>query len=123
MAVNATTKQYYELKADILQAAGHPIRLAIIDFLSTGEQCVCDIAAHVGSERSNVSRHLSVLLKVGILQCRKEGLKVIYNLRATCFLGFLECVSQVLREKAEDNAAILEQIDKEQSLNQTNDSD
>ena len=117
--MNNTTKQYYELKAEILQAAGHPIRLAIIDFLAGGEQCVCDIARHVEAERSNVSRHLSVLLKVGILQCRKEGLKVIYRLRATCFPGFLECVSQVLREKVEDNAAVLEQIEREKALSQT----
>jgi DNA-binding transcriptional ArsR family regulator len=33
---------------------------AILDYLRAAEQCVCDIAVAVGSERSNVSRHLSV---------------------------------------------------------------
>ena len=55
----------YELQAEVIQAAGHPIRLAILEFLQDGERCVCDIAAAVGAGRSNVSRHLAVLLKAG----------------------------------------------------------
>ena len=51
------------LKAEVVAAPGHPIRLAIIDFLKDGEQVVCDITDHVEAQRSNVSRHLSVLLK------------------------------------------------------------
>ncbi|MHC4734394.1 MAG: ArsR/SmtB family transcription factor, partial [Planctomycetota bacterium] len=43
MALNEETRKFYELKAEIIQAAGHPIRLAVIEFLSKGEQCVCDI--------------------------------------------------------------------------------
>jgi len=38
------TRKLYELKAEMLRATAHPIRLAIIDCLREGEQCVCDIA-------------------------------------------------------------------------------
>ena len=101
------TKKLYELKAAILQAAGHPIRLAIIDFLSDGEQCVCDITRHVQAERSNVSRHLAVLLRSQIVDCRKEGLKVIYSLKTPCLVKFLSCVTDVLRDQVRKNAAVL----------------
>ncbi len=103
-------KRLYELKAEVIAAAGHPIRLAIIDFLRDGEQCVCDIADHVEAQRSNVSRHLSVLLKAGIVAQRKDGLKMMYALKTPCILRFAECVGGVLRERAREAAAVLGKV-------------
>jgi DNA-binding transcriptional ArsR family regulator len=108
--VDKTTKRLYAMKAEIIQAAGHPIRLAIIDFLRGGEQCVCDIAVHVGAKRSNVSRHLAVMLKAGIVDCRKDGLKMIYSLKTPCILNFLSCVTDVLRHQAKTNAEVLKKL-------------
>jgi len=108
--MDATSRKLYEMKAEIIRAAGHPIRLAIIEFLKDGEQCVCDIAAHVGAQRSNVSRHLSVMLKAGIADCRKEGLKVIYTLKTPCILNFLSCVTDVLRHQVKANAKVLRRL-------------
>jgi len=110
MALKAKDKRLYRLKAEIVAAAGHPIRLAIIDFLRNGEQCVCDVARHVGEQRSNVSRHLAVLLKAGIVEHRKEGLRMIYSLKTPCILNFLSCVTSVLREQLEDTTKVLQQL-------------
>ncbi len=101
-------KRLYEMKAEIIQAAAHPIRLAVIEYLGKGEQCVCDIVDHVDAQRSNVSRHLALMLKAGVLDCRKDGLKVFYRIKTTCILDFLNCVERVLRERVEGEAAILE---------------
>ena len=103
-------KRLYQLKAEVIAAAGHPIRLAIIEFLKDGEQCVCDIAAHVGAQRSNVSRHLAVMLNAGIVDCRKDGLKVIYTLKTPCILNFLSCVTDVLRHQVRANAKVLRRL-------------
>ena len=97
----------YEKQADIAKAIAHPLRIAIIDFLKDGEQCVCDIAEHVGSERSNVSRHLSVMVNAGLLDYQKEGLKVIYKLKCTCIIDFFSCVTRVLKQQARDNQKLL----------------
>ncbi len=105
--MDEANKRLYAMKAEMIQAAGHPIRLAIIDFLRGGEQCVCDIAEHVGAKRSNVSRHLAVMLKAGVLDSRKDGLKVMYSLKTPCILGFLACVSDALRERLERDKAAL----------------
>jgi len=108
--MDARQKKLYRLKAEILAAAGHPIRLAILDFLSGGEQCVCDITAHLGAGRSNISRHLSVLLKVGLVGQRKEGLKMIYALKTpkACNLG--KCAANVLRKRIRETSSILEHL-------------
>ena len=65
----------FEKQAQIAKALAHPLRMAVIDFLRDGERCVCDIAEHLGAERSNVSRHLSIMVRAGVLSCRKDGLK------------------------------------------------
>ncbi len=48
------------LKAEVFKAMGHPLRLGVIELLQTGEKCVCEIVEQVGTEISNVSKHLSV---------------------------------------------------------------
>ena len=98
----------FEKQAQITKALAHPLRISIVNFLKDGEQCVCDIAEHVGSERSNVSRHLSTMVAAGVLKHRKEGLKVIYELRTPCILEFLSCITRVLRERAKQNEQLLE---------------
>ena len=97
----------FEKQAEIAKAIAHPLRMAIVDFLKDGEQCVCDIAEHVDSERSNVSRHLSVMVNAGVLGHRKEGLKVIYKLKTPCILDFFSCITSVLKQQARDNEKLL----------------
>lgn len=97
----------FEKQAEIAKAVAHPLRIAVIDFLRDGEKCVCDIAEHIGSERSNVSRHLSVMVNAGVLSCRKEGLKVFYCLRTPCVVDFLGCATRVLKCQAEEHEKLL----------------
>lgn len=103
-------KMLYDRQAEILKALAHPVRIAILDYLKDGEQCVCDIAKCAGSERSNVSKHLSILVSCGILEYRKEGLNVIYSLKARCILDFFECVTACLKQQANENAKLLKAI-------------
>jgi ArsR family transcriptional regulator len=81
-----------------MKAVADPIRLAILLQLRDRERCVCDIAREVGAERSNVSRHLSVLTGAGVLSSRKQGLMVFYSLRTPCILNIFTCVRGVLEE-------------------------
>jgi ArsR family transcriptional regulator len=97
----------FEKQAEIAKAVAHPLRIAVVNFLKDGEQCVCDIAEHVGAERSNVSRHLSVMVNAGVLEYRKEGLKVLYRLKCVCILDFFSCVTAVLKQQAEENKKLL----------------
>ncbi len=97
----------FEKQAEIAKAIAHPLRIAVVNFLKDGEQCVCDIAEHIGSERSNVSRHLSVMVNAGLLEYRKDGLKVIYRLKCACIVDFFSCVSRVLKQQAKDNERLL----------------
>ncbi len=103
-------QRIFEKQAQITKAIAHPLRIAVLDFLKAGPQCVCDIADHLGSERSNVSRHLSVLTNAGIIESRKEGLKVIYTLKTPCILEFFSCVTGVLKQQAKETKRLLRSL-------------
>jgi ArsR family transcriptional regulator len=97
----------FEKQAEIAKSLAHPLRMAIIDFLKDGPQCVCDIAKYVGSERSNVSRHLTVMVSAGLLASRKEGLKVIYRLKTPCVLECFSCLADCLKQRIKDSQKLL----------------
>ncbi|MGA2265729.1 MAG: metalloregulator ArsR/SmtB family transcription factor [Phycisphaerae bacterium] len=105
--MDTATKKLYERKAQVIAAAAHPIRLAILDCLRGGELCVCDITARLKAGRPNVSRHLAVMLKAGLVDCRKDGLNVIYSLRACCLPAFLDCTTDMVRQQAREASALL----------------
>jgi len=105
--MNADEKRLYRMKADIIKAIAHPLRLAVVEFLRDGEKCVCDIVERLGAGQPNVSRHLSLMVKAGVLSNRKEGLKVYYSLRWNCVANFLLCVEGVIREQCRATEAVM----------------
>ncbi len=105
--MNTSEKERLRLKSEIFKAMGHPIRLGIIEFLQDNEKCVCEIVEHVGTEISNISKHLSILKKVGILADRRDGLKIMYSLVMPCALDFGRCVENVVIKRLENQRAVM----------------
>ena len=93
--MTATAQAEYKAQARIIKALAHPTRLFIVDELSHGERCVNDLTDMIGVEMPTVSRHLSQLKSVGILEDEKRGSQVFYRLRVPCVLNFFKCVQAV----------------------------
>lgn len=55
-------------------------RLQIIDRLSEGEQCVCELTDLLDAGQSRLSFHLKTLKDAGLLKDRREGRWVYYSL-------------------------------------------
>jgi ArsR family transcriptional regulator len=108
--VTDTQYQVYQKQSVVMKALSHPTRLAIIDYLKHGEKCVCDIVAHLGAERTNVSKHLSVMTGAGVLASQKQGLKVLYQLSAPCVVDFLKCVNACLRDQHKQNGRLMRRL-------------
>lgn len=100
-----------ELQAEVLKALAHPIRLAIVQHLAAGEKCVCEIVEHVGTTQSNVSKHLGILRKAGIIRDRKEGLSVYYRLVMPCAVSFFRCVQNILERHTSERSAVIRGTD------------
>ncbi|SFD24291.1 ArsR/SmtB family transcription factor [Clostridium uliginosum] len=63
----------YEINSKIFKALGDPNRLKIIDLLSCGEKCACDILENFEFTQPTLSHHMKVLMDCGLVECRKEG--------------------------------------------------
>lgn len=103
----ANEKERLKLKAEVFKAMGHPLRLGVIEFLRNGEKCVCEIVDHVGTEVSNVSKHLSILKKAGVVTDRRDGLKMMYRLTMPCALDFVQCVEGVVIKRLDDQRSVM----------------
>ena len=66
--------------AEVLKAMADPTRLKILHCIHNGELCVSDILEVVGGSQANVSKHLSVLKRAGLVDCRRSGLNVYYRI-------------------------------------------
>jgi DNA-binding transcriptional ArsR family regulator len=95
--MNAKTLARYEARAGIIKAIAHPSRLFIVEELSRGERCVCELTEMIGSDMSTVSKHLTILKNAGIVDDDKRGSMVYYCLKVPCILDFLKCVESVMK--------------------------
>jgi DNA-binding transcriptional ArsR family regulator len=66
--------------ADTFRILGDPTRLRMLDALSGGELCVCDIAALAGISESAVSHQLRLLRSARLVKSHRSGRLVFYEL-------------------------------------------
>ena len=105
MAANVQTMARYKAQARVLKALAHPSRLLMVEELSRGERCVCELADLVGAEMPTVSRHLALLREAGIVEDEKRGVQVFYRLKTPCVMNFFQCVAAVKTGETTDQVA------------------
>jgi ArsR family transcriptional regulator len=72
-------KSAYETQSNFLKAISHATRIAILDILRGGEQCVCHMEAMLKLRQAYISQHLMILKQAGILDSRRDGLNLYYR--------------------------------------------
>jgi ArsR family transcriptional regulator len=80
----------YETLTQIFKALAHPTRLQILDMLRCGEICVCHIETALGKRQAYVSQQLMILRESGLVEARKDGLSVYYQLADPRVIEILE---------------------------------
>ncbi len=69
-----------EERLRIFKALSDPTRLKIVDYVLSGEKCVCEIRKIVDRSQSTVSQQLCKLENLGIFESRRSGKSVYYTL-------------------------------------------
>ena len=80
------------LVAGRFRALSDPTRLRILNTLMQGESSVQSLVEITGLEQSNVSRHLSVLRREGIVGRRAEGNRAVYSIHDPTIVRLCEIV-------------------------------
>ena len=97
------SQRYFEKKAEILKAIAQPTRLKILDLLKDRERCVCEIYPALAQEQPNISKHLTFMKRAGIVDSRKEGLRIIYWIKAPEVLEILRHAEAILKREVEED--------------------
>lgn len=100
-------EKIYLLKADFIKALAHPTRVRILEQLRHGEKCVCEFTAGLDMEQANISQHLAVLRKQGIVTYKKDGLKMMYKVKYPEIYKILDTIKEILFSQVEDAASLL----------------
>lgn len=95
-----------ELEADLLKALGHPARLQIVEILARQETCVCELMPQIGLEQSNLSQHLKLLRRHGLVESRREGSQVFYRLANRSLLNVISAATDTVQENLERVSAL-----------------
>lgn len=83
--------------ADLARALAHPARVAILDFLSKQEVCICgDIVDQLPLSQSTVSQHLAELKRAGLIKGDIEGPRVCYCIDQAAWDDARKTLSQFL---------------------------
>ncbi len=82
----------YSPQADLLRAISHPTRLAVLEILRDGEQCVCHMEATLGIRQSSISQQLMILRQAGLVEVRRDGLNMFYHVTKPRVFDVLDAV-------------------------------
>jgi DNA-binding transcriptional ArsR family regulator len=83
--------------SDAFNAVAEPRRREILNYLALQEQSVGDIVAAISLEQPSVSKHLRVLLDVGLVHVRRDGRRMLYRTNADAIRPLHEWAGQFER--------------------------
>jgi len=88
----------------IMKAIADPNRLQILDMISTGEKCACDILDDFQFTQPTLSHHMKVLIEAGIVTARKEGKWHYYSLIIENVEEFQKLTNQIFKTNLKEGA-------------------
>ncbi len=96
--------QVFEAMADMFFVLSTPIRLKIIGAVCNGEKNVSELLEEIDTTQPNISQHLAVLHRTGILAKRREGTQVYYRIQSKRVADLCRTVCTQVASELEHNA-------------------
>jgi len=90
-----------ELIAERFRVLSEPTRIKLLDRLREGEATVLELTEPTGTTPQNVSKHLRVLQRAGIVAGRKQGNYVYYRVTDESVFTLCEAVCGSLQQQAD----------------------
>lgn len=82
------------MRRDVFQAVADPTRRAILDLVRMNAMTPSTMAAHFGSTRQAVSKHIHILAECGLLNATQNGREIRYHLNVSAMKEMDEWLAQ-----------------------------
>ena len=109
-AVRVRSDPVYVVKAQLFRVLGHPVRIRMLEILSSGERTVGDLQAELNLDSSGTSQHLTALRQHGVLESRRAGTSVYYRIRDPRVTQLLAVAKEILTSALSDSHALLSDL-------------
>jgi ArsR family transcriptional regulator len=86
-------------KIETLRAVAHPVRIRILEELAKGVKCVSDFEEFLEISQPNVSQHLSLLRRMGVVDYYMDGRLRCYFLVDPIIPDFLKLLNTEYTEE------------------------
>ncbi len=86
----------------LLHALAHPTRLRMVELLTEGERTVSEVADALVLLQPNVSQHLAILCRAGVIKVVPQGASRCYSLRGPRIARIMELVNEFRQIHFED---------------------
>jgi DNA-binding transcriptional ArsR family regulator len=106
-------KNSLELIAERFGVLSDPLRLELLHTLADRERTVTELVEACGSTQANVSKHLQVLRRAGVVSRRKEGLHAYYQIADPSIFELCDLVCGRMAEQLRASIAAIEGPDLE----------
>ncbi len=93
-----------------LRVLSDPTRLKIILSLKRGRKNVSELVKIVGGTQANISKHLKILERGGIIKREREGVKIFYEIKNMEVFKIIDCISSSLRNEILNNERLILEI-------------
>ena len=104
--------EIYEMQANICHALSHPVRLYILDLLSTEDMSSTQLLEVLEIPKANLSQHLTVLKDAGVLKSRKEGSFQVLSLAIPKIKDACQLVRGILIDRLNEDQKTMNEIKK-----------
>lgn len=91
--------EFSNLQAELIKALANPARLRVLQLLLLGEQTASDLVTACGISKANLSQHINLLKKEGLVLCNKRGTFCHYSLADRRIVKALKLLEDVLRDR------------------------
>jgi len=91
-----------ELIAERLRVVGQPLRVRLITRLRGGPASVQELTQSLDAVQQNVSQHLAILHRAGVLDRHKVGTRVYYELRDPNAVAMLDAARAGLAQHSRE---------------------
>ena len=93
--------------AALFKVLMHPTRLAILEILRQGEECVCHMEATLGLRQAYISQQLSVLREAGLVSVRRDGWNIFYQVTRPEVYDVIDAARALLPKSSQKRLSML----------------
>jgi len=100
------SSRVFELAAELFAVLAAPMRLRVLSALCEHEKSVNELLAEIDTTQPNLSQHLAVLYRTGVLAKRKEGAQVIYRVQSEKAVALCRSVCTQIAIELDEPSAV-----------------